>query len=244
MVASEINNKGENLIDGGRPPPSCSPIARHTPTPMINRRVITYGELDLCHFRTCAPVNLAKNPKCGGIGVAKGIREYHGARNVKALPFAIHPLAQFSERLRRGKSTRDIYQFKNSSNPRVKPIYRTLLPALQRASVHSQAATDHNADNITPKHLAVSFIGQRGVVPDARQLIYGDYKISATLQERGKWVAHFGRSDGRLIGNVENRRAVLETPTFDAEIMAIAAAQIEIDGFVRQDQTAGIVKAR
>ena len=179
-----------------------------------------------------------------GIRIAKSIRENHGARCLKALPFTIHPLAQFSERLKKGKSTRDLYQFKNINNPQVMPVYRALLPEPRHPWERSQAATGSYINPIKPKQLGVAFVGDSHSVGHSSQLTYGDYKISTTLHHSGTWVAYFGRSDGSLIGDASGRRAVLETGSFAAEVLAIAAAQIEIDGLVKLARRPNMVKTK
>jgi hypothetical protein len=176
--------------------------------------------------------------------IAKSIREDRGATSVKALPFTIHPFAQFSERMKKGKSTRDIYQFKNASNPRAMPTYRALLPELRLPGERSQAATGSNINHIKPKQRGVAFVGDSHSVGRSSQLTYGDYKISTTLHHSGMWMAYFGRSDGSLIGDANDHRAVLETGSFAAEVLAIAAAQIEIDGLVKVARRPNTVKIR
>ena len=178
-----------------------------------------------------------------GIRIAKSIRENHGARSLKALPFTIHPLAQFSERLKKEKSTRDLYQFKNINNPQVKPVYRALLREPRQPWERSQGANYSDVNHIKLKP-EVGFVGDSHPAGRSSQLTYGDYKISTTLRHSGLWVAYFGRSDGSLIGNASGRRAVLETGSFTAEVLAIAAAQIEIDGLVELVRRPNTVKTK
>lgn len=66
-------------------------------------------------------------------------------------------------------------------------------------------------------------------IRSTRQIIFQNHSISTTQSHDGMWVAAFGRLDGEMMEIENGKRAVLETSPQEAETIAIADAQLQIE---------------
>jgi len=109
--------------------------------------------------------------------------------------------------------------------PRIRGVRRNVLPPPQNASKLDRLP----ASSITRDVFQARLICPSQAIRGTRQTTYKDHSISTTQSRDGLWVAAFGRINGEKM-EVENiKHAVLETLPHEAETIAIAEAQFQID---------------
>jgi hypothetical protein len=151
---------------------------------------------------------------------------------VKSLTFTIHPLAYFSGRGLRPRSTRALYNFeKVSASQSQSPLRVTFGAARASIKWNNSSSVSHD---IAYKSRALTF----GTVESnqamlGKQLQYQKCKISTSKNQNGTWIAHYGMADGTYIERSGKVLAVLDTSAFVSEVLAIAAAQIAIDDLAK-----------
>ena len=116
--------------------------------------------------------------------------------------------------------------------PRIPGLHARLKPDIQDCLLRSQRAgkTDSGQSaaitrDVFHARLACPSQAIRGI----NQAMYRNHSISTTQSHDGMWVAAFGRLDGEMMEMESRSYAVMETPPHEAETIAIADAQIQID---------------
>jgi hypothetical protein len=155
--------------------------------------------------------------------------DIRGVLAVKSLSLTINRLARWSPHIGTPLSRRDA------------------LASRRRADLRTGAKPDHSdsaqrshgagkADSVSRRALSVTrdIFHARLACPSqttrgTRQSTFQNHSISTTQLDDGMWVAAFGRLDGEMMAIENGKRAVLETCPHEAETIAIADAQIQIE---------------
>ena len=111
--------------------------------------------------------------------------------------------------------------------PRIRGVRRDALPSPRPQSTSKLDRPP--ASSITRDVFQARLTCPSQAIRGTRQTTYKDHSISTTQSRDGLWVAAFGRINGEKM-EVENiKHAVLETLPHEAETIAIAEAQFQID---------------
>jgi hypothetical protein len=96
-------------------------------------------------------------------------------------------------------------------------------------SAGKTACPEHPAFSITRDVFQAKLMCPSQAIRGTNQTTYKNHSISTTQWRNGMWVAAFGRLDGKMMEIGNAKHAVLETLPHQAETIAIADAQIQID---------------
>jgi hypothetical protein len=156
-------------------------------------------------------------PRSGTFRLAQGLRRDTGhppGSAVKNLSLTIQRLTQWKPRI-------------NGPLPR-----RDALSSRRRADPQGAGTADgprHPVSSITRDVFQARLTCPSQAIRGTKQTTYKDHSISTTQSRDGLWVAAFGRLNGEMMEVENTKRAVLETSPHEAETIAIADAQIQID---------------
>jgi len=112
-----------------------------------------------------------------------------------------------------------------SLHARLKPDIQDCLSRSQRAGKTDSGQSPAITRDVFHARLACP----SQAIRSNNQTTYRNHSISTTQSHDGMWVAAFGRLDGEMMEIESRGYAVRETPPHEAETIAIADAQIQID---------------
>ena len=110
---------------------------------------------------------------------------------------------------------------------RIRGVGRDALPSPQPQSTSKLDRLP--APSITRDVFQARLICPSQAIRGIRQTTYKNHSISTTQSRDGLWVAAFGRINGEMMEVEAIKHAVLETSPHEAETIAIADAQFQID---------------
>jgi hypothetical protein len=145
---------------------------------------------------------------------------------VKSLSFTIHPLAQWSSRISVPRPRQDALLFRRKVGPHTRSK-----PDVSESTLRPESAgkTASPAFSITRDVFQAKMKCPSHAIRGTNQTTYKNHSISTTQWRNGLWVAAFGRLDGKMMEIGSAKHAVLETLPHQAETIAIADAQLQID---------------
>jgi hypothetical protein len=147
---------------------------------------------------------------------------------VKSLTFTIHPLAYFSGRGLRPRSTRALYNFEKITAKQSQSPFRVTFGGTRPSMTRNTPSLVSTDIVQTSSILKFGTVRHNQSTPN-KQLQYQKCRISTSKNQDGTWIALYGISDGTLLERSGKVLAVLDTSPCVCEVLAIAAAQIAID---------------
>jgi hypothetical protein len=140
-------------------------------------------------------------------------------RGVRVYSFQIDPEAQFRRRLRRTGDSDGIFA-------RLLSFLGSLAPGKKLSFTTRNALRPSKRSRKEPAGISAAPVDQ---IIAVRQMRYGIYAISTSQLADGRWVASFGRQDGKPMCIDGKHRFLATMKPYFSESLAIANAQAFLD---------------
>jgi hypothetical protein len=152
---------------------------------------------------------------------------------VRVYSFQIDPEAQFRRRLRRTGDSDGLFA-------RLLSLLGSLAPGKKPNPAAKSALRLSRRSRKEPARIIAAPVDR---IIAARQTRYGIYAISTSQLADGRWVASFGRQDGKPMYIDGKHRSLATMRPYFAESLAIANAQAFLDALAAPDAAANLSQA-